>query len=308
VGFYGLFALLCEPFNYWKKANFEFQTLLNQFYMEKILLPTDFSEYSKAARDYAIALAQKSGAEVHFEHTMLVAVDWENMSNSDRLMYPELKKAIEDAEANLEYEAKAVRDSGVTAHYRLTFNEGLIDIPKDIRDHGYDLAIIGSHGTSGLKSTLLGSNAQRMLRYSPCPVLVVKKPNPNVAINRIAFASDFEEDKPHSFKHIKDFTEAVSAKVNLLYINTPVNFETSVKSKEKLEKYQEAYPELIEDYEIFNHYTEDEGIVEYMKDEKADMLAIATHGRSGWTRLFTGSITESIVANGDFPVLSVSLK
>jgi nucleotide-binding universal stress UspA family protein len=277
--------------------------------MEKILLPTDFSEYSKAARDYAIALAQKSGAEVHFEHTMLVAVDWENMSNSDRLMYPELKKAIEDADANLKYEAQVVQEAGVTAHYRLAFNEGLIDIPKDIKEHGYDLAVIGSHGTSGLKSTLLGSNAQRMLRHSPCPVLVIKKPIDKVTINNIAFASDFEEDKPHSFQHIKDFTEAVSAKVNLVYINTPVNFETSVKSKAKLKKYQESFPQLINDYEIFNHYTEDEGIVEYMKEaEQVDVLAIATHGRSGWTRLFTGSITESIVANGDFPVLSVSLK
>ena len=276
--------------------------------MEKILLPTDFSEYSKAARDYAIALAQQSGASIHFEHTMLVAVDWENMSDSDKLMYPELKKAIEDAQANLEQEAQAVRDAGVTAYQRLAFNEGLIDIPKDIREHGYDLAVIGSHGTGGLKTALLGSNAQRMVRHSPCPVLVVKNRNPKVAINRIAFASDFEEDKPKSFQHIKDFTQSVAAKVNLLYINTPVNFETSVKSKQKLEKYQQAYPELIDDFEIFNHYTEDEGIIEYMKESQADLLAIATHGRSGWTRLFTGSITESIVANGNFPVLSVSLK
>lgn len=275
--------------------------------MKKILLPTDFSEYSKAARDYAIALAKKSGAEVHFEHTMLVAVDWENMSDADKLMYPELKKGIEDAQANLQQEAQAAQEVGVKVQSRLAFNEGLIDIPKDINEHGYDLAIIGSHGTGGLKTALLGSNAQRMVRHSPCPVLVVKNRNPDVAIDRIAFASDFEEDNPQSFQHIKGFTEAVSAKVSLLYINTPVNFETSVKSKQKLEKYEQAYPGLIDGYEIFNHYTEDEGIIEYMKESGANLLAIATHGRSGWTRLFTGSITESVVANGDFPVLSVSL-
>lgn len=275
--------------------------------MEKILLPTDFSEYSAAARDYAIALAKQSGAEVHFEHTMLVAVDWENMSDSDRLMYPELKKAIEDAEANLKQEAEAVREAGVTAHARLAFNEGLIDIPKDISEHGYDLAIIGSHGTGGLKSALLGSNAQRMVRHSPCPVLVVKQRSPDVQINRIAYASDFTEDKPRSFQHIKDFTEAVEALVTLLYINTPVNFETSLQSRSKLDSYKEAYPKLIDNYEIFNDYTEDEGIIHYVNTDQPDLLAIATHGRSGWTRMFTGSITESIVANGNFPVLSVSL-
>lgn len=276
--------------------------------MEKILLPTDFSEYSQAARDYAIAIAKQCGAEVHFEHTMLVAVDWKNMSDSDRLMYPELKKAIEDAEANLEYEVEAAKEAGITAYSRLTFNEGLIDIPKDIQEHGYDLAIIGSHGTEGIKTALLGSNAQRMVRYSPCPVLVVKERNPNVQINHIAFASDFAEDKPASFKHIKDFTEAVNAKVTLLFINTPVNFETSVQSRSKLQSYKQNYPELIEKYEIFNHYTEDEGIIHYVQSDEPDLLAIATHGRSGWSRMFTGSITESIIANGSFPVLSVSLE
>lgn len=275
--------------------------------MEKILLPTDFSEYSKAARDYAIALAKQSGAEVHFEHTMLVAVDWDNMSHSDRLMYPELKQAIESAQANLEQEAEAVREAGVTAYQRLTFNEGLIDIPKDITEHGYDLAIIGSHGSGGLKTALLGSNAQRMVRYSPCPVLVVKSRNPEVQINRIAFASDFAEDKPASFQHIKGFTEAVNANVTLLYINTPVNFETSAESLAKLESYKNANPSLIDNYQIYNHYTEDEGIISYVQQDQPDLVAIATHGRSGWTRMFTGSITESIVANGDFPVLSVSL-
>ena len=281
--------------------------MLKSATMEKILLPTDFSEYSKAARDYAIALAKASGAEVHFEHTMLVAVNWESMSDSDRLMYPELKQAIEEAEANLKQEADAVKAAGVTAYYQLTFNEGLIDIPKDISEHGYDLAIVGSHGSGGLKTALLGSNAQRMVRYSPCPVLVVKNRNPDVQINRIAFASDFVEDKPASFQHIKGFTEAVNASVTLLYINTPVNFETSVESRSKLEAYRNTYPNLIDHYEIYNHYTEDEGIISYVNSDRPDLLAIATHGRSGWTRMFTGSITESIVANGDFPVLSLSL-
>ncbi len=276
--------------------------------MEKILVPTDFSDFADAAKDYAVALAKKTGAELHFEHTMLVAVDWENLSESDRLLYPELKKTIEEAEKKLKDLVEEVQKAGVKAQDRLTFNEGLIDIPGDIQANGYDMAVIGSHGATGLKSVLLGSNAQRMIRHAPCPVLIVKNKEEKPAFNRITFASNFENNHQKGFEKIAEFTRNVNGLMRLLYVNTPVNFETSDESKAKLEAFHEKHPDVIDQFEVFNHYTEDEGILKYMENNSdSDVLAIATHGRKGWTRVFSGSITESLVAHGDFPVLSVNL-
>ena len=41
-------------------------------------------------------------------------------------------------------------------------------------DPSYDLAVIGTHGRTGLKHVLLGSVAERVVRHAPCPVLVVR--------------------------------------------------------------------------------------------------------------------------------------
>ncbi len=275
--------------------------------MEKILVPTDFSEFADAAKNYAIAIAKKNDAALHFEHTMLVAVDWENMNESDRLLYPELKKTIEEAEKKLSDLTDEVKKAGVKANYQLTFNEGLIDIPGDIHAHGYDMAVIGSHGDTGLQSALLGSNAQRMIRFAPCPVLVVKQPKISPEFNRIAVASNFEEKTQDGLNEVIKFAQAMDAKVTLLHINTPVNFETSDQSHSKLNVFLEQHPDIIDQVEVFNHYTEDEGIMKFMEDSEVDTLGIATHGRRGLKRVFSGSITENIIAQAEFPVLSVNI-
>lgn len=275
--------------------------------MQKILVPTDFSEFANTAKDYAVAIAKATGATLYFEHTMLVAVDWESMSESDRLLYPELKKNIEEAEKGLKDLVESVKREGVEAQQQLTFNEGLIDIPGEIQKFNFDLTVMGSHGETGLRSVLLGSNAQRMIRYAPCPVLIVKDGNKQPPFDKIAFASNFEESAHESFDTIANFAKAMNAKMSLLYINTPVTFETSDETQAKLESFQEKHTDVVYDSQVFNHYTEDEGIMKYMEQNQADILAIATHGRKGWQRVFSGSITESLVAYGNFPILSVNM-
>lgn len=275
--------------------------------MQKILVPTDFSEFANTAKDYAVAIAKATGATLYFEHTMLVAVDWESMSESDRLLYPELKKNIEEAEKGLKDLVESVKREGVEAQQQLTFNEGLIDIPGEIQKFNFDLTVMGSHGETGLRSVLLGSNAQRMIRYAPCPVLIVKDGNEQPRFDKIAFASNFEESAHESFDTIANFAKAMNAKMSLLYINTPVTFETSDETQAKLESFQEKHTDVVYDAQVFNHYTEDEGIMKYMEQNQADILAIATHGRKGWQRVFSGSITESLVAYGNFPILSVNM-
>lgn len=275
--------------------------------MQKILVPTDFSEFADAAKNYAITIAKKNDAELFFEHAMLVAVDWENMNEADRLLYPELKKVIDDTEKQLSELVEEVKKAGVNASYQLSFNEGLIDIPGDIKSHGYDMAVIGSHGDKGVKSALLGSNAQRMIRFAPCPVMVVKHHQSSPEFKRIAVASNFEEKIQKGLDEVIDFAKTVEAKITLLYINTPVNFETSDESYTKLNAYRERHPDIIDQVEVYNHYTEDEGIMKFMENNEADTLGIATHGRRGLTRVFSGSITESVVAHAEFPVLSVNV-
>lgn len=276
--------------------------------MQKILIPTDFSDFASAAAHYAVAVAKQTGAKISFEHTMLVAVDWANMTDDQKLLYPELKTTVENANDKLQNWEQWVKGQGLEAESKLAFNEGLIDIPGNIRSHGYDLVIMGSHGISNYHDYFLGSNAQRMVRFAPCPVLVVKEKPADPNLNNIAFASDFEEESLPAFKQIKTFAEKVEARINLLYVNTPVHFESTEKSLKKLEKFQSQASNLVNNLEIYNHYTEEDGIIGYANAENPDLIALATHGRSGWQQVFSSSITEDLIGKTRFPVLSVNLK
>lgn len=275
--------------------------------MKKILVPTDFSEYATNAANVAIEIAQKTQAEVHFENTVLSPVDWQQMNQDQKMLYPELKSMIEDAQEKLDGLKQKAEGQGLKASANLTFNQGLIDIPADIDLHGYELVVMGSQGASGYEEFFIGSNAQRVIRYAPCPVLVVKQMESAPHFDRIAFASDFENTAQPAFKRISEFSKQLQAKLDLVYVNTPITFEATHKTNERLGQFKDQQDAPINEAYIYNDYTPEEGILHYCSEYKPDMIAVATHGRKGLNRIFTGSITESLINEAQLPILSVNL-
>jgi len=275
--------------------------------MKKLLVPTDFSNYATNAANVAIKIAKKTQAEVHFEHTVLSSVNWQQMSEDQKMLYPELKSMIDHAMENLDELKQKAESQGLKATANLTFNQGLIDIPTDINQHGYELVIMGSQGARGYEQFFIGSNAQRVIRYAPCPVLVVKELEGEPEFQRIAFASDFENTAQPAFERITNFTNQLQAKLDLVYVNTPVTFEATHKTNQRLSKFQDQQDAPINEAYIYNDYTPEEGILHYCSEYQPDLIAVATHGRKGLNRFFTGSITESLINEAQFPILSVNL-
>ncbi len=275
--------------------------------MKKLLVPTDFSKYATNAANVAIEIAKKTQAEVHFENTVLSPIDWQQMSEDQKMLYPELKSMIDHAQENLDELKQKAEGQGLKASANITFNQGLIDIPADIDEHGYELVIMGSQGATGYEEFFIGSNAQRVIRHAPCPVLVVKELEGVPEFQRIAFASDFENTAHPAFERIINFTNQLQAKLDLVYVNTPVTFEATHKTNQRLSKFKEQQDAPINEAYIYNDYTPEEGILHYCSEYQPDLIAVATHGRKGLNRIFTGSITESLINEAQFPILSVNL-
>ncbi len=133
-----------------------------------IVVATDGSRYSAAAADRAIAFAQSYGGALKVLSAADVPPEF----------YAEAPQAVEDLvrkarEYVAEVKTKAA-SAGVEAE---TFvgeaeaHEAVITLAKD---QNADLIVIGSHGRTGLRRLLMGSVAERVIGYAPCPVLVVK--------------------------------------------------------------------------------------------------------------------------------------
>lgn len=135
---------------------------------QKILVATDGSRYSKAASEKAIDFAKSYGGELLV--ISVVDVPSEFYAEAPQVVDDMTKKAKEfvaDVKKKAEvFNIKASTFTGEGESY-----EVITDLAKKEKS---DVIIVGSHGRTGLKRLLMGSVTEKVIGYSPCPVLVVK--------------------------------------------------------------------------------------------------------------------------------------
>ena len=159
--------------------------------MKNILVPTDFSACANNASAIGINLAKKSKAEIHFLHIVSTPVEWRKLPKEKEKNFPEILKHIGYAKAELSKWVKKAEKQGLKAKQFMVFNADNDEILKHLKHHKHDFIVMGSHGSKGIKELLIGSNAQKIIRFSPVPVLVVKDKQKRFEVKNIVYASVF---------------------------------------------------------------------------------------------------------------------
>ena len=181
---------------------------------------------------------------------------------------------------------------------------GIIDESKK---HKIDLIVMGSQGASGLQEMFIGSNTEKVVRRSSVPVLVVKSNGVEFDIKNIVFASDFKKESKKTFPKVMEFANLFGAKFHFLYVNTIHNFNTTKAIEERMHNFIKDFD--LKDYKtvIYNDISIENGILSYSNDAKADLIALNTHGRSGLSQLFNGSIGAELTNHALKPVITFKL-
>lgn len=144
--------------------------------IQKILLPTDFSQSSERAVEYAGVLARSLNASVHLVHVLEEPFTTTGPWEFHRPDTPDLRERLyQDCRARLAPIAEDLRGQvgQVTAEVRT-------GVPTDAIvaaaiDYGADLIVMATHGRTGLPHLVLGSVAERVIRHARCPVLAVRE-------------------------------------------------------------------------------------------------------------------------------------
>jgi len=275
--------------------------------MKRILVPTDFSDCSDNATRIAIELAQKSDAEILFIHFMSVPASWLSLGDNQEKLYPDITKNVKRNRSKLESYVKIAEEQGVEATSYLGFNEGYNHIINQTEEENIDLVIMGSHGAGGVKELFIGSNAQKIVRLSPVPVLIVKNKFVLNNLKDFIFVSDFELETMVQFEHIMNYAEMLGARIHMIYINTPSYFNETREIKEKMRPFKYMAGELLGNAEIIDSFVFEEGLSDFCESYPNAMIAMATHGRKGFSRVFYGSVTEKVVNHCSLPVLSLKI-
>ena len=142
--------------------------------LQKILLPTDFSDYSATATKYACELATKFDAELHLLHTL----ETQFASTPGFGMGLALPMYISESRAAAEKALNGVLDP-TWAEGRAVIHAVVEGSPKEeiiryARTHDIDLIVLATHGRTGLPHVIMGSVAETVVRTAPCPVLTVR--------------------------------------------------------------------------------------------------------------------------------------
>ncbi|GMU85801.1 MAG: hypothetical protein AMXMBFR48_10430 [Ignavibacteriales bacterium] len=142
--------------------------------ISNVLLSTDFSDFSLSAADYAITVARLNNATLHLLHVVektppILAIRSLDLSE-DKI----LKGILSEAEENLGKVVKKLEaESGLKVVASVVRGIDYQEIVDYAAGNKIDMIVIATHGRTGLLHTLIGSVAEKVIRYSKVPVLVV---------------------------------------------------------------------------------------------------------------------------------------
>ena len=273
----------------------------------KVLIPTDFSVQAEYAYLMVKKLEEKIPVQIHFIHVLSVP-DTVTMDEKGNIQtcgeisidYVVSQKTI--AERNLN-QLKTLYGSAIYSHLELG---KLTDkIVSYAQTNNFDLIVMGTKGSWGLKEKLSGSKTQMIARLSSVPLLSLMCDRSDLIIENILLAHDFSTPKNENLALLQKLIKAFNTKVHLLqitkdisdsnktFIMTQMNLFASLNGIDNFEKH------LLIDSDVEN------GVIHFNQMQEMDIICIGTHGKGS---LFHQSATEKLINHLFKPIITYHLK
>ena len=282
--------------------------------MKNVLVTTDFSPESHSAFEVAVQWAKHTGGHVTLLH-VLEEIDGASGGFSttgsptaghsiDQLFPIKLMEATKRRMHHLRDEAaRLATDVPVQDTVEIArVGDGIL---ATIQKLGIDLVVMGARGHGAMENFFVSSTTERLIRLAPCPVLTVKHPQADFAVQNIVFPSDFSAEAASALDGLRQ-VQAVfpGATLHLLHVAASGNGHVA----------QQQMQSFAQQHALLNCQTAEvdadrvsAGIEQYAQQVQADMVVIPTHHRSGLSRFLRASIAETVATHAYPPVLTYHL-
>jgi nucleotide-binding universal stress UspA family protein len=281
--------------------------------LQRILYATDFSDASLAALPLVSTIAHRYGSRV-FVVNVSTAVSYAMVS-------PEAAVALQHRD-ELTARSKVLdllktgdlAGLSTTAIVRSGFpNE---ELERFVREHKIDLAILGTHGRTGMKHLLMGSVAEELFRHLPCPVLTVgpsisKASMQTTEIKHILFPTDLSDESQAVFPYLVSLASQYKASITLLHV-FPVETATNPDAKSLAEplrkEMQDVFashmdPHCLAEF-IIDFGDTAERILAHAESGRADLIGLGVRKAGEITTHFRNTVAYRVVLQAHCPVLT----
>ena len=211
--------------------------------MQKILVPCDFSSNSKEAYRLALELALKAKGEITLLHVLAIPTFYTTGSGGEPLAIDPayFTRMEEDVRRELEEMRKSAVDRSVKIITEVLYGDLTTGIKRMIENHKIDLVVMGTSGASGLTDIFIGSNTEKVVRFSSVPVLAVRKAIETKSVKNILLPSTLDLNQTDFIRKLKELQTFFNATLHILLVNTPVHFRRGGEANEALEEFAKHY-------------------------------------------------------------------
>jgi nucleotide-binding universal stress UspA family protein len=229
---------------------------------------------------------------------------------------------VEEAESYLRAVADQLRAQGVDAEPHVYSDEATTAIFDAARRHDAEMIVMSTHGRSGLGRAIFGSVADKVLRDAKIPVFLVpsavERSWPTERPARILVPLDGSELAEGALESARSLAETFDAEIILLRVVEPiyplygegyalVPFDQEAELAEAGRYLREAAVRLrpfARSPKIRTTVGQASSeVARVAREESADLIVMATHGRGGLDRLVLGSVSTGTVQHADVPIL-----
>lgn len=280
--------------------------------VKKILVPTDFSEISLAAVDYAAHLAKAEDAEVLLLH--VVESYPQNTGLDLRFDFTEImERGIQDKLRDIQQDNPQL--AGVRIRSQVSVGKIHSEIDRIAAEEKVRLIVMGTHGVSGLTNIgkfIIGSNAYRTIQNAPCPIITLRQRPSSFAVRNLLLPLDSTPESTRKIDIAIRWAKYFRAKVQLLAV-TAFFEEFVVDVHDITRRVHEVERQLVDlgiDYEahIIRHQAPSESVLEFAEKKGSDLIIIVTGQESALSELLFGSSARNIISESTVPVMSINIR
>jgi nucleotide-binding universal stress UspA family protein len=274
--------------------------------MKHIIAAIDFSRCSLHALEYAINLANRIKANI-----ILV---WVDNIKSDESVYPDVligsRKEVTNSLDEIVAKYSPLLKEGEMS-YKIRKGKVHIEIANQAKYSDAMIVVAGTHGVTGFEEFWIGSNAYRIVTYSPCPVFTIRTDYPlKNTIKKIVLPIDSTLETRQKVPFSTIIAKYFESEIHIVSLQN-----TSIKAvRQKVENYTaqvrkyldvENVPHIIESVEAKNITN---ATIDYARKTEADIIVIMTEQEMTTANLFLGAYAQQMVNHSPIPVLNIHAK
>jgi len=276
--------------------------------MKTILCPTDFTKGSENAVRYAIELAKIYKSKIILMHAYETPVIYTDVSVSTvQLDFDMLREAA--VKQLKKFHAK-ILESEKQVPFELLLQQGLPSarVNEIATEKKVDLIVMANTSSTQVQRFFIGSNASRVIKDAPCKVMLIPSKAKFKGLKKIVFSTDLSDENLIASNEVVLMAKIFKSEIIFLNVDNKNLIHDDADLSRVTHRIRQfvTYPKMkgfvCTDLNIAD------GITYFLKNEKADCLAMVTHHRKFLQAMANPSITKRVSYRTDVPLLIIHLE